>query len=118
MVEKKYKDKEALVAELRERRVPFEVCPTSNYCLKVVREGEPHPIRRMADAGLVCTVNSDDPPMFGTTLVGEYLRLAGQGFGWEELWAMNRNALAAAFLPDGERLALARAFDAFEADGV
>jgi adenosine deaminase len=102
-----------LVAELRDRGVPFEVCPTSNYRLKVVREGAPHPIRRMADAGLVCTVNSDDPPMFGTTLVGEYERLARQGFGWAELWAMNRNALGAAFLDDAERARLAAEFDAF-----
>ncbi|HEY0780355.1 MAG TPA: adenosine deaminase [Gemmatirosa sp.] len=92
-----------VVALARSRGIPFEVCPTSNYRLKVVRDGEPHPLRRMVDAGLVCTVNSDDPPMFGTTLVDEYRLLARQGFGWDELWTLNQNALAAAFLGDAER---------------
>ncbi len=103
----------AVVALARARGVPFEVCPTSNYRLKVVAEGEPHPLRRMVDAGLVCTVNSDDPPMFGTTLVDEYLLLARQGFTWDELWRLNRNALDAAFLPDAERQAYAARYDAW-----
>ncbi len=101
-----------LVAELRDRGVPFEVCPTSNYRLGIVRGGEAHPIRRMVDEGLRCTVNSDDPPMFGTTLVGEYLRLAGQGFTKEELWALDRAALGAAFAVEE---GVGRAFDEFEA---
>lgn len=106
------------VALLRERGVPLEVCPTSNYLLGVVPADAPHPIRALADAGVTCTVNSDDPGMFGTTLVDEYRRLAGQGFTWPELWQLNRNALEAAFLPDDERLALAARFDAwFAAEG-
>lgn len=108
-------DDPAVVARARERRVPFEVCPTSNYRLKVVPEGAPHPIRAMLDAGLVCTVNSDDPPMFGTTLVDEYRLLARQGFTWDELWALNGNALAAAFLSDAERAAYRAQFDAWAA---
>lgn len=70
----------ALVGELRARRTPLEVCPQSNYCLGVVRRGEPHPIRRIFDSGLCCTLNSDDPPMFGTDLTREYVTLAEQGF--------------------------------------
>jgi len=103
----------ALVAELRERRVPLEVCPTSNYCLGVVRRGEPHPLRRLVDAGVFCTVNSDDPPMFGTDLVGEYRLLAEQGFTWDELWRLSRNAVEAAFLSEDEKAALRREWDAF-----
>ena len=105
----------AVVAMLRERRVPLEVCPTSNYRLKVVPDGAPHPIRRLVEAGIVCTVNSDDPPMFGTSLVDEYRLLAVQGFTWEELWALNRNALDAAFLGDAERAAYRARFDAWRA---
>ncbi|GJG86023.1 adenosine deaminase [Gemmatimonadetes bacterium T265] len=105
----------ALVELARARGVPFEVCPTSNYRLKVVPEGAPHPIRAMVDAGLLCTVNSDDPPMFGTTLVDEYRRLARQGFAWDELWALNANALGAAFLGDAERAAYRARFDAWRA---
>jgi adenosine deaminase len=103
----------AVVDVLRERQIPLEVCPTSNYRLKIVADGTPHPMRALVDAGLVCTVNSDDPPMFGTTLVDEYRLLARQGFSWDELWALNRNALDAAFLPDADRRALRATLDAW-----
>jgi adenosine deaminase len=92
-----------LVERLRVERVPLEVCPTSNYRLGVVPPGQPHPIRRMVDAGLFCTLNSDDPPMFGTDLACEYRLLAGQGFTWEELWRLNLATLEAAFLPEAEK---------------
>ena len=103
----------AVVALARDRRVPFEVCPTSNYRLKVVAPDAPHPLRRMVDAGLVCTVNSDDPPMFGTTLVDEYLLLAGQGFTWDELWQLNRTALDVTFLDGAERERYRARYDAW-----
>ncbi|MCB9926439.1 MAG: adenosine deaminase [Planctomycetaceae bacterium] len=95
-----------LVNELREKRIPMEVCPTSNYCLGVVERGQPHPLRRMVDAGLYCTVNSDDPPMFSTTLNDEYSLLAIQGFSIDELQQLNLNAVDASFLPDDEKLVM------------
>jgi adenosine deaminase len=94
---------EALVDELRAWQTPLEVCPQSNYCLGIVRRGEPHPIRRMVDAGLYCTLNSDDPPMFATDLTREYQALAEQGFSWDELWRLNLNTLEASFLGAGEK---------------
>jgi adenosine deaminase len=69
-----------LVAELRERQVPLEVCPTSNVCLGVAPSFAEHPLPRLLDAGLYVTLNSDDPPMFGTTLTDEYLK-ASTAFG-------------------------------------
>ena len=68
----------------------------------------------MVDAGLYCTVNSDDPPMFGTSLNEEYLLLAAQGFSWDELWQLNRNALAAAFIDGTTRSQLASEWRRFE----
>jgi adenosine deaminase len=65
-----------LVAELRDRQVPLEVCPTSNVRLQVCPTLEEHPFPRLLDEGLYVTLNSDDPPMFGTTLTDEYLRVA------------------------------------------
>ncbi len=65
-----------LVAELRERQTPLEVCPTSNVCLGVAASFMEHPLPRLLDAGLYVTLNSDDPPMFGTTLTDEYLESA------------------------------------------
>ncbi len=62
----------ALLAHLAEHRVPLEVCPTSNVATRAVADLSHHPLRRLVDAGVVVTVNSDDPPMFGTTLNREY----------------------------------------------
>lgn len=66
----------ALVAELRDRQIPLEVCPTSNICLRVFDRFENHALPRLLDEGLYVTLNSDDPPMFDTTLTDEYLKSA------------------------------------------
>lgn len=93
----------ALLEVLRQRRIPLEVCPVSNYCLGIVEKGEIHPIREMIDAGLYCCINSDDPAMFSTSLTNEYMMLASQGFSWSELQQLNLNALEASFLDDAEK---------------
>lgn len=61
-----------LLAHLAETGVPLEVCPSSNIATRAVASLEEHPIRAFRDAGVTITVNSDDPPMFGTTLNREY----------------------------------------------
>jgi len=94
----------ALLEALRQRQIPLEVCPVSNYCLGIVEKGEMHPIREMVDAGLYCCINSDDPAMFSTSLTNEYMTLASQGFSWPELQQLNMNALEASFLGDDEKL--------------
>jgi adenosine deaminase len=93
----------ALVDDLRARRTPLEVCPQSNYCLGVIKAGALHPVRRMVDSGLVCTINSDDPLMFSTDLNREYRTLAEQGFRWDELWQLNLNTLEASFLEESDK---------------
>jgi adenosine deaminase len=55
----------SLVARLREEQIPLTVCPLSNVALRAVPDLAAHPLRRMLDAGLVATVNSDDPAYFG-----------------------------------------------------
>jgi aminodeoxyfutalosine deaminase len=61
-----------LLAHLAERGIPLEVCPSSNIATRAVSTLEEHPIRAFRDAGVTITVNSDDPPMFGTDLNREY----------------------------------------------
>ena len=61
-----------LLAHLAEHRIPLEVCPTSNIATGAVGRLEEHPIIEMSRAGVVVTVNSDDPPMFATSLNREY----------------------------------------------
>jgi len=94
---------EKLMRILRENQIPMEVCPTSNYCLGVTEKNKSHQIREMVDKGLYCTLNSDDPAMFSTSLVDEYKLLASQGFSWEELWQLNINTLNASFLSNDEK---------------
>lgn len=104
---------DALVQRLRESQIPLEVSPQSNYCLGIVDRQQPHPIRQMVDLGLYCTLNSDDPPMFQTNLVNEYLTLAQQGFSWNELWQLNLNTLAASFLSEPEKNAYRQEWQMF-----
>jgi len=96
-----------LVAELRERQIPLEVCPTSNVCLGVAPSFAEHPLPRLLDAGLYVTLNSDDPPMFGTTLTDEYLK-AADAFGLDRpgIEGLVLNAARATLLDSDERLDL------------
>lgn len=101
----------SLVRELAERSIVLEVSPTSNVCLGVYPSYAEHPFRALHDAGVQVTVNSDDPPMFGTTLTNEYVVLAEHfGFTRDELSALSLRAVAAAFLPEAEKQALAARF--------
>jgi len=65
-----------VVALAVERGVAFDVSPISNVKLGVVPSLREHPFRRLREAGVVCTVNTDDPITFGNTLTGEYESLA------------------------------------------
>ena len=98
----------ALVALLAERRLPLEMCPISNLRTGVVPTISAHPIRTLFDAGVLVTVNTDDPKMFNTSLQDEYEALAAElRFTWTELRTLNENALAAAWCSEDERLRLA-----------
>lgn len=97
-------DDPALVAELRERQIPLEVCPTSNVCLKVAPDLASHPLPRLLDEGLYVTINSDDPPMFNTTLTDEYLNIT-HTFNLDigTIQQLILNAVNASFLPSEKR---------------
>jgi aminodeoxyfutalosine deaminase len=102
----------ALLAHLVEARVPLEVCPTSNIATRAVATLDEHPIKDMYAAGAVVTVNSDDPPMFGTTLNREY-EIAASLLGLDEkgIADLARNAVRAAFLSAPEQAALLAEID-------
>jgi aminodeoxyfutalosine deaminase len=102
-----------LVEELAQRQVPIEICITSNLrtgCCKTVSE---HPVKQYFDHGLMITLNTDDPAMFGTTLSHEY-QLAQQAFGFtdEHLRELARNSFEASFLPAEKKLEFLNLFDA------
>ncbi|MEA3451073.1 MAG: adenosine deaminase, partial [Bacteroidota bacterium] len=91
-------DDEKLIRYLSDKQIPIEVCPTSNYHLGIVNASEKHPVRKMFDSGLICTVNTDDTAMFSTDISKEYELLYNQGFTKEELYRLNMNAIDSSFL--------------------
>ena len=96
-----------LVAYLAERRIPLEVNPTSNIRLGVYADLAAHPLRRLHDAGVIVTINSDDPPLFNTTLNDEVALLAEPfGFSVEAIDAILLNGVRHSFLPPTRRQAM------------
>lgn len=102
-----------LMAELAQRQVPIEICLTSNLRTGCCRSLEEHPLRSYFDHGLMITLNTDDPAMFHTSLVHEYL-LAQNAFGFtdEHLHELARNSFEASFLPAEKKIVLLDLVDA------
>ncbi|MEU3188004.1 adenosine deaminase [Streptomyces sp. NPDC006923] len=105
-----------LLAHLARHRIPLEVCPTSNIATRAVADLDEHPIKAMVDAGVLVTVNSDDPPMFGTDLNQEYA-VAGRLLGLDErgLADLAKNAVEASFLDPAGKKRLTEEIDTYTA---
>lgn len=91
----------ALVAELAEREIVLEVCPSSNVSLGLYPRYEDHPLGALQEAGVRVTLASDDPPYFGCSIGSEYA-VAQQrcGFDEEQLRDITRIAVEASFAED------------------
>jgi len=89
-----------LIEELAQRQIPVEICLTSNFKTGCCVQLHDHPVRKYFDAGLMLTLNTDDPAMFQTSLTREY-ELAQTEFGFtdEHLRELARNSFEASFLP-------------------
>jgi aminodeoxyfutalosine deaminase len=89
-----------LLQELKTRSVGLELNPTSNVRTGVCPNFAAHPLRRYYDAGLLVTINSDDPAFFGSDIANEYLLAhTEQGFTRDELRQLAANSMHASFLP-------------------
>lgn len=107
----------ALVERLVEEEIVLELCPGSNVALGLYPSIAQHPFRRLMEAGVRVTINSDDPPYFHTTLGHEYAELARvQGLGRGALLAATRTAIEAAFVDEATRTRLLARVDAASAD--
>ncbi len=93
----------SLLRLLAERKVPLEVCPTSNLRTGIFPSYEMHPLGTLHRADVPVTVNTDDPTFFGTTLSGEYAELARMGLSGDDLLAIAENGFRHAFLPDADK---------------
>ena len=105
-----------LLAHLAERRIPLEVCPTSNVATRAVRTLDEHPIGEFVRAGVPVTIGSDDPPMFGTDLNTEYA-VAARLLGLDErrLADLAKNGVEASFLDAPGKARIAQEIDTYTA---
>ncbi len=107
-------DDQLLVDELVRRKMPLTVCPLSNLKLKVVHEMTSHPLAEMIQKGLMVTINSDDPAYFGGYLNENYLAVANAlNLSREQLLQLAKNAFAASFLGENEKIRMIQKVDLF-----
>ncbi len=93
-----------LMETLKSRAIPLELNPTSNVRTGVCGSFAEHPLRQYFDAGLLVTLNSDDPAFFGSDLAGEYLLAhTVQAFTRNELRQLASNSVRASFLPEADK---------------
>ena len=102
-----------LIEELAQRQIPVELCITSNLRTGICKTIAEHPVKNYFDQGVMITLNTDDPALFGTTLSREY-QIAQETFGFtdEHLRELARNSFEASFLPAEKKLELLSLFDA------
>ncbi len=100
----------ALLEYVNDRRVPVEICLTSNVQTRAAESYAAHPLRQYYDRGLNVVLNTDNRLMSGTTLTDEYEHAArALGFSFDELSRLALNGFESAFLPYDERRALVAA---------
>ena len=117
----------ALMEMLKERRIPLDICPVSNLrtgaLSKLLGRADAkladHPVGEMFRKGLQINLSTDDPPMFGTDLVLEYLSAMETGMTVKDLARVAEMGFEAAFLPQPEKQALITKFrEAARAQGL
>lgn len=93
-----------LVKYLADNQVPVEICISSNVLTGCCAAADSHPLRKLFDAGVLVTLNTDDPDMFRTSLVREYqLAQDALGLNESELYYLARNSFLASFLPEDRK---------------
>jgi len=106
----------ALVDELAETGIVLECCPGSNVALGVYPDFRAHPIAELRRRGVKCTISTDDPPFFHTTMAHEY-EMLHQAFDWDEaeFLSIARTSLDAAFCDGDTKARIARLLEAAHA---
>jgi len=107
---------EALTQRIAREGIALTVCPLSNLKLCVVEDLKDHPMRKMLDAGLKATMNSDDPAYFGGYMNENFLQLTeALNLTKEEVVTLARNGFEAAFIPDDDKQVLIDKLEAYQA---
>ena len=96
-----------LAAYVRDKRIPLEMCPTSNVMTGAAKSIAEHPIGLLRRLYFRVTINTDNRLMSGTSMTREFAQLAEAfGYGWSDFQWFTVNAMKSAFVPFDERLAL------------
>jgi adenosine deaminase len=102
---------ESLLDYLAERQIPLEMCPLSNLRTGIVTSLVKHPIRRYFERGIIVTVSTDDPKMFGNSLAEEFLSLEEElDFSRDEIRTLILQSIRASWLPENKKQPLVESF--------
>ncbi len=103
---------DGLIQYLVETQLPLTVCPVSNVALKVYPEMSAHPVKKLLDAGVKVTVNSDDPAMFHTDVLNDYMQVVDTfGLTTDEVVHLARNSFESSFMEAGRKATYLERFD-------
>ena len=93
-----------LIKHIAEKQIPLTVCPLSNLALKVVEDLKDHPMLQLMEAGLMVTINSDDPAYFGGYMNENYIQIAAAlNLSKKQITDLAKNSFKASFLSDVEK---------------
>ena len=97
-------DDDQLIKYIAEKQIPLTVCPLSNLELKVVEDLKDHPLLQLMEAGVMVTINSDDPAYFDGYMNENYIQIAtALNFSKKQISQLAKNSFKASFLPDKEK---------------
>lgn len=112
-------DDQKMIRELAQKKIPLTICPLSNIALGYYTTIEQHPLKKMFDAGVITTINSDDPAFFGGYLADNYQAAAdGMGFSCAELVTCARYSFEASFMTAAEKIRCLQKLEAYAAGHV
>ena len=97
-------DDDQLIQHLAEKQMPLTVCPLSNLELKVVEDLKNHPLLQLMDAGLMVTINSDDPAYFGGYMNENYIQIAfALNLSKKQITKLAKNSFKSSFLSKSKK---------------
>lgn len=112
-------DDDQLLNFLSDKQIPLTICPLSNLELKVVDDLLKHPLLKLMDAGLMVTINSDDPAYFGGYINENYFRIASAlNLSKIHITELAKNSFQSSFLPDDEKEIMIRKIEQYHQKNI
>ena len=101
-----------ILEEIRQKDILLEICPTSNVQTNVIKDIKYHPVRKLYDANILVSINTDNNTVSNVTLTTEYEKLAQKlNFTYKDFVKMNKDAIRHAFISEDEKEQLLQKYD-------